>query len=114
MPQNPPKLCQEPTCPYAYPVGVMEDRSVLMGVPDGINGPIGSQETIVVKHTPPRNASNPPKLCQEPTRPYGSLVGVVEDRSINYQLLINKSINIFSTSNISNLFVFISYKIKAR
>ena len=53
-----------------------------MGVPYGFNGPTGSQETIIVKHTPPRNASNPPKLCQEPTSPYGSLVGVVEDRSV--------------------------------
>ena len=42
-----------------------------MGVPDGFNGPTGSQETIVVKHTPPRNASKPletlsgtfPSLC---------------------------------------------------
>ena len=30
-----------------------------MGVPDGLNGPTGSQETIVVKHSPPRNASKP-------------------------------------------------------
>ena len=59
MPQNPPKLCQEPTRPYAYPVGVVEDRSVLMGVPDGLNGPTGSQGIIVVKQTPHRNASKP-------------------------------------------------------
>ena len=50
-----------------------------MGIPDGFNGPTGSQETIVVKHTPPRNASKP---CQEPTHPYAYLVGVVEDRSV--------------------------------
>ena len=31
MPLIPQKPCQEPTCPYAYPVGVMEDRSVQMG-----------------------------------------------------------------------------------
>ena len=31
------------------------------GVLDGLNGPTGSQETIVVKQTPPRNASKPPK-----------------------------------------------------
>ena len=31
MPLNPQKPCQEPTRPYAYPVGVVEDRSVLMG-----------------------------------------------------------------------------------
>ena len=59
MHPNPSKPCQEPTCPYAYPVGVVEDRSVLMGVPDGFNGPTGSQGTIVVKHSPPRNASKP-------------------------------------------------------
>ena len=51
MPLNPSNPCQEPTCPYASPVGVVEDRSVLMGflmVPmDPINyilqGPGGSQ-----------------------------------------------------------------------
>ena len=61
MPQNPSKPCQEPTCPCSYPFGVMEDRSVLMGFPDGFIGPRGSQGTIVVKHTPPRHASEPPK-----------------------------------------------------
>ena len=30
-----------------------------MGFPDGYNGPTGSQGTLVVKHTPPRNASKP-------------------------------------------------------
>ena len=30
-----------------------------MGFPEGYNGPTGSYETIVVKHTPPRNASKP-------------------------------------------------------
>ena len=69
MPQKPPKLCQEPTRPYAYPVGFVEDRSVLMGVPDGLNGPTGSQETIVVKHSPPRNASKP----QNPKTPSGMI-----------------------------------------
>ena len=61
MPQNPSKPCQEPTRPYVLPIGVVEDRSVLMVVPDGFNEPTGSQERIVVNHTPPRNASKPPK-----------------------------------------------------
>ena len=52
-----------------------------MGFPDGFNEPTGSKKTIVVEHTPPRNASSPPELCQEPTRPYAYQVGVVDDRS---------------------------------
>ena len=44
---------------YASPVGVFEDRSFLMGVPDRYNEPTGSQGTFVVKVTPPRNASKP-------------------------------------------------------
>ena len=34
--------------PYAFLVGVVEDRSVLMGLPDGSHGPNGSCGTIVV------------------------------------------------------------------
>ena len=32
----------------AFWVGVVEDRSVLMGLPDGSHGPTGSGRTIVV------------------------------------------------------------------
>ena len=31
LPLYPQKPCQEPTCPYASLVGVVDDRSVLMG-----------------------------------------------------------------------------------
>ena len=41
MPPNPWKPCQGPTCPYASQVGVVEDRSVMMGFPDGSCGPTG-------------------------------------------------------------------------
>ena len=39
---------QDHACPYASPVGVVEDRSVLMGLPDSSHGPNGSDRTIVV------------------------------------------------------------------
>ena len=45
---KPLKTCQDHACPYASPVGVVEDRSVLMGLPDGSHGPNGSCRTIVV------------------------------------------------------------------
>ena len=53
MPPNPSKPCQEPTRPYANLVGVVEDRSVLIGFPNAFNEPTGSLGTIVVKYTPP-------------------------------------------------------------
>ena len=43
-------------CSYASPVGVVDDRSVLMGFPVGFNGPKGSKGTIAFKLTPPLHA----------------------------------------------------------
>ena len=48
-------------------------------LPDGWNGPTRSKGTLVVKLTPPRNASKP---CQEHTCPYATPVGVEEERSV--------------------------------
>ena len=45
---KPLKTRQDHTRPYASPVGVVEDRSVLMGLSDGSHGPTGSCRTIVV------------------------------------------------------------------
>ena len=45
---RPLKTCQDHAHPYAFWVGVVEDRSVLMGLPDGVHGPTGSGRTIVV------------------------------------------------------------------
>ena len=45
---RPLKTRQDHTRPYASPVGVVEDRSVLMGLSDGSHGPNGSCRTIVV------------------------------------------------------------------
>ena len=42
------KTRQDYTHPYASSVGVVEDRSVLMGLPDHSNGPGGSYGPIVV------------------------------------------------------------------
>ena len=39
---KPLKTRQDSTRPYASSVGVVEDRSVLMGLPDHSNGPGGS------------------------------------------------------------------------
>ena len=39
----------------AFWVGVVEDRSVLMGLPECPNGPIGSCITLVVKQSPPKD-----------------------------------------------------------
>ena len=79
---EPLKTHQDSTCPYASSVGVVEDRSVLMGLPDHSNGPGGSQGPIVVQHSPPRSGSKPLKTRQDSTHPYASWVGVVEDRSV--------------------------------
>merc|ERR1739844_602950 len=76
---KPLKTCQDHARPYASPVGVVEDRSVLMGLPDGSHGPNGSCGTIVVKHSPPRSGSRPLKTRQDHACPYASPVGVVED-----------------------------------
>ena len=43
---KPLKTCQDHA--YTFWVGVVEDRSVLMGLPDGSHGPNGSCRTIVV------------------------------------------------------------------
>ena len=53
-----------------------------MEVPDGYNGPIGSQGTLVVELTPPRNAFKSLQTCQDHSCPYASQVGVVQDRSV--------------------------------
>ena len=53
-----------------------------MGIFGGSHGPTGSCGAFVVKHSPPRSGSEPLKTCQDSTRPYASLVGVVEDRSV--------------------------------
>ena len=45
MPRNHSNPSQEPAHPYALQVEVVEDRSVLMGFPDGYNGITGSQGT---------------------------------------------------------------------
>ena len=55
MPLNPSNPCQEPTCPYASPVGVVEERCVLMGF-------------LMVP--------------MDPQGPHASLVGVVGERSV--------------------------------
>ena len=39
---------QDSTCPYAFRVGVVDDRSVLMGLPGGSYGPTGSCRPLVV------------------------------------------------------------------
>ena len=54
----------------AFWVGVVEDRSVLMGLPDGSHGPNGSCGTIVVKHSPPRSGSRPLITCQDHQCPH--------------------------------------------
>ena len=58
---KPLKTHQDHTRPYAFWVGVVEDRIVLMGLPDGSYGPNGPCRTIVVQHSPPRNGSKPVK-----------------------------------------------------
>ena len=45
---KPLKTNQDHASPYAYWIGVVEDRSVLMDLPDGSHGPNGSCRTIVV------------------------------------------------------------------
>ena len=45
---RPLKTRQDHTRPYAFWVGVVEDRSVLMGLPDGFHELNGSCRTIVV------------------------------------------------------------------
>ena len=82
MPQYPWKPCQEPTHHYASPVGVVEDRSVLMGFLIVCIGPMGHREHELLRVLLPEIPLNPWKPCQEPTRPYASPVGVVEDRSV--------------------------------
>ena len=52
---KPLKTHQDHTHPYASPVGVVEDRSVLMGLSDASHGPNGSCRTIVVQQSPPRS-----------------------------------------------------------
>ena len=80
------KFAKQPTGdthPYASSVGVfLEDRSVLIGLPDRSNGPTGSYRKLVVKHSPPRSGSEPLKTCQDSSHPYASSVGVVEDKSV--------------------------------
>ena len=46
--QNWLKPHQDSTCPYAFWVGVVEDRSVLMGLPGGSYGPTGSCRPLLV------------------------------------------------------------------
>ena len=55
VPRNP----REPTCPFASRVEVVEDRGVLMEVPNGYNGPNWVLGIISCKLTPPWNASKP-------------------------------------------------------
>ena len=45
---KPLKTRQDYACPYAFWIGVVEERSVLMDVPDGSHGPNGSCRTLVV------------------------------------------------------------------
>ena len=45
---KPLKPRQDYARPYAFWVGVVEDRIVLMGLPDGSHGPNGPCRTIVV------------------------------------------------------------------
>ena len=76
------KFHQDSTHPYASSGGVLEDRSVLMGLPGHSSGPTGSQGPKVVQHSPPRSGCKPLKTRQDSTRPFASSVGVVEDRSV--------------------------------
>ena len=82
MPLYPQKPCQEPTCPYASPVGVVEDRSVLMGFQMFPIDTTGHREHQLLRVLLPEMPLYPQKPCQEPICPYASSVGVVEDRSV--------------------------------
>ena len=82
MPLKPSNPCQEPTCPYASLVGVVEDRCVLMGFQMVPMDPMGHREHELLRVLLSEMPLNPQKPCQEPICPYASLVGVVEDRSV--------------------------------
>ena len=88
MPLNPQKPCQEPTCPYASPAGIVEDRCVLMGFLMVPMYPMGHREHELLRVLLSEMPLNPQKPCQEPTRPYAYPVGVVEDRSVQMGFLM--------------------------